>query len=132
MRWIQDILICLAIASATPAIAEDRIGVRAQYDDLMKSSGKWDYLANSSIILGIAIGAGALYGYNRSVYYRDLAKDRELDAHEKREFEMWDGVANNGGFAAGACFGFALFGASMEAVYESKAHSFALDMGVKF
>lgn len=131
---MRSVVTLLSLALSTSALAQDRNGVREQYDDLMKASGKWDYISNSSIVLGILLGAGSVYAYNRSVYFRDLKKkeSRDMDQHEKREFEMWDNLANTGGFAAGACFGFAIFGASMEAVYEHKAHSFALDIGVKF
>jgi hypothetical protein len=131
MKYILTLLI---ICLPSPSFAQDRKSVREHYDDLMKASGKWDYISSSSIVLGVVLGAGAIYAYNRSVYYRDLMKKdgKDLDAHEKREFERWDNLANTGGFAAGACFGFAIFGASVEAVYQDKAHAFALDMGVKF
>jgi len=129
---MKYVIMALVLSLASPALADDRNGVREQYDDLMKASGKWNYISSSSVVFGLLFGAGSLYAYNRSLYYRSLLKERELDAHEAKEFETWDGVANHAGYTAAACFGFAIFGAAMEVRYENKAHAFALDMGVKF
>ncbi len=129
---MKALIIALIALFALPARAEDRVGVREQYDDLMKTSGKWDYICNSSIVMGIFVGAGSLYSYNRSLYYKSQMKERDLTAHESREFEQWDGLANHLGYGAGALFGLAIFGNAMEIHYEAKSHAFALDMGVKF
>lgn len=133
---MKSLIVMLALVFSTQALAQEptpgRVGVREQYDDLMKQAGKWDFLQSGSIWAGIATGTVALYSYNRSLYYRDLKKDRELSTHEKSEFEMWDTAANNAGYGAGAFLCLAIWGSAVEVHYENKAHAFALDMGVKF
>lgn len=107
-------------------------GVRNEYDDLLKSSGKWEFLGTSSIVLGLLSGGVSLYAYHRQEYYLDLQKRKILDQHEEHEKNMWKDVTDATGYGGAALVGFGLFGYYMEMHYENRAHQFGLDMSVKF
>ena len=125
-------MIAFCLLFSTFARAEDRSGVRQEYDDLIKSSGKWSFISNTSVFFGLLAGSVSYYAYNRGLVYRDLEKNRELTNHELGEYKMWRGVCDNAGYGGAAMLGFGLLGAVVEMHYENRAHAFALDMGVKF
>lgn len=107
-------------------------GIRNEYDDLMKSSGKWDFIGSSAIVLGVLAGATSVYAYQRGDYYRDREKHLGLTPHEQDEKMKWKNLCDGAGYGAAGLLGFGLFGVLMEVHYENRAHQFALDMGVKF
>lgn len=129
---MKNCIIALCLLFSTYAKADDRSGVRVEYDDLMKSSGKWSFISSTNIVFGVLAGSASYYAYNRGLFYRDVQNHRELSPHETSEYKMWRGIADNAGYGAVGLFGVALMGTVLEMHYENRAHAFALDMGVKF
>lgn len=134
-------LILIAAIVISPIIhAEESIrdssrnnsGVRNEYDDLMKSSGKWDFLGTSFLTLGVISGLGSLYCYQRGEHYSDLKKERTLTTHELSEYKQWQDLTNATGYGALGLLGIGFGATMMEMKYENRAHSFALDMKVNF
>lgn len=110
----------------------DGSSVREEYDDLMKSSGKWSFLSDTSIFFGVLAGSASVYSYNRGEYYRQLSGMRLLTPHEEDQERMWKNLCDGAGYSSAGLLAVGLIGLGVELHYENRAHQFALDMGVKF
>lgn len=120
----------LSIARTAHAEGE---GVRTEYDSLMKSSGKWDFISSSTLTLGLLSGAVAAYAHDRRLYYVETEKERGfLDLHETEQFRMWTNLRDVTGWSSVGLLGIGIGGYIMELKYENRAHQFALDMKVSF
>jgi hypothetical protein len=120
---------------ASPALGDDseeHKGVRAEYDDLMRTSGEWKFVAKSTLILGLAGAGYSYYAYSRYEGYLNLAKTRTLTPHEEDQEKLWQDACNDVGIGSGAFLAISLGAYIGEVHYELRAHAFALDMGVKF
>lgn len=134
--FIAAILVSTSVQAAetqrNSEITRNNSGVRNEYDDLMKSSGKWSFLGTSFLTLGVISGLGSLYCYERGENYQNLKKDRKLDLHEESEYKKWQDLTNALGYGAGGLLAVGLGATLMEIRYEGRAHEFALDMRVNF
>lgn len=130
MKTLIIFLICLF--SGVAKAGSDGSGVREQYDDLMKDSGKWGFISNSMYFTALLGFGGSYYAYNRGNTYKELQKTRGLSLHEQDEMLMWKSVMKNAGYAGGAGLVLGLIGTGASLQYENRAHQFAVDMKVEF
>lgn len=107
-------------------------GIRNEYDDLMKNSGKWEFLGNTCYVLGALSAATSVYAWQRGQVYREEAKQHTLSLHDQSELKKWQDLTDATGYGAAGLIGVGLFGTLMEIRYENRAHEFALDMKVNF
>ena len=137
---MKNIIIVIGILITSSAYSEEiqrdasrnNSGVRNEYDDLMKSSGRWEFLSEGFFTLGLLSGATSLYCYQRGQPYRDAAKQHTLNLHDQTELKRWQDVTDATGYGGVALIGLGLGSMVMEVNYENRAHSFALDMKVNF
>ena len=130
MKNLVILIVCLF--SSVAKADSDGSGVRDQYDEMMKSSGKWGFISNSMYLTALLSFGGSYYAYNRSKTYKELMKTRDLSLHEQQEMVMWLSVMNTAGYAGGAGLVFGLIGTGASLQYENRAHQFAIDMKVHF
>lgn len=141
---MRSLIILLALVAFGPKAYAEEIkrdseivtrnssGVRNEYDDLMKSSGKWGFISTSFFTVGVVSGLTSLYCYQRGQTYRDLSNQRTLTPHEQSEKQKWQDYTDATGYGAAGLIGLGLGAAYMELKYEGRAHEFALDMKVNF
>lgn len=133
---MKNVILAMFLVFPTSALAheegETNYGVRAEYDGMIKDSGKWGFISNFLYLNAALWAGGSYYASTRADKYSVMAKQAPLSEHDLAQQQMWQQVSHGAGYGAAGFLVFGLIGTGMSLQYESRAHEFALDMHIKF
>ena len=112
--------------SDNPAAHQD------QYDDYMKSAGKWDMISDSFIFLTFVGLGGNYYSLNKAQQYEQIKNQRPLTPNEQKQYDIWQSAENGSVAVTAGGLVFGLIGYRLQVHYENKAHRFALEVGTSW
>lgn len=128
---MKSLIIILAFMFSSASFAGE--GVRREYDELMKKSGKWSFISSSFFACSLLTGAASVYAHDQRKYYVDRKKNVGfLTEYEKEQYDMWTNARDIAGWSTAGLLVLSLYGNVVELNYENRAHQFAIDMKVEF